>query len=93
MTDRLAEIRVRLEAATPGPWFATSCPDKHSDDGPDFWLIDAVPSPNQETEVAEICHKPGGKSGHNADFIAHAPEDIAWLLEEVKRLQEELDLA
>jgi len=28
-----------------------------------------------------------------ADFIAHAPEDIAWLLEEVKRLQEELDLA
>jgi hypothetical protein len=72
---------------TPGPWFATPVKDKHSDDGPEFWLIDAVPAPNQETAVAEIIHKPGGRSEANARLIAAAPDTAA----ERDRLREALD--
>lgn len=70
---------------TPGPWFATSVGDKHSNDGngPDFWLIDAVPFPNQETAVAELCHKPGNKAEANAHLIAAAP-DMAETLQNIE---------
>ncbi len=54
---------------TPEPWLATAVKDKHSDLGPAFWLIDAVPQPNQETAVAELCAKPGDRSEANAKRI------------------------
>lgn len=87
--ERLAAIEARAEAATGKPWFATPVPDKLSDNGPDFWLIDAVSEKNQETEVAELCHKPGDKAKHNAAFIAHARTDIPDLLAAYKAAQEE----
>jgi len=76
MTDRLAEIRARLEAATPGPWkwevvIAEQSVTEHTLKGPDvlcrYWY-DRPPSGDGE-------------------LIAHAPEDIAWLLGEVERLR------
>ena len=87
MSDRLAEIRARLDAATPGPWERRESVQGYSnlvvladyinrDDG--AWLIAEAswngPMPDKAS------------SGANADFIAHAPEDIAWLLGEVERL-------
>jgi FtsZ-binding cell division protein ZapB len=81
MNNRIAEIKSRLEKATPEPWIAVG---KDQNDGhevvvageytnePDMW-IDVVYSAD---EVAD------------ADFIARAPEDIRFLLGEVERLQE-----
>jgi hypothetical protein len=76
MADRLAEIRARLEAATPGPW---------------EWDYNTLGS--DIAEVAEpslTCGRYciGGSvridiKADDAQFIAHAPEDIAWLLEQL----------
>ena len=65
MTDRLAEIRARLDAAS---WR-----------NPSGWEVgwDAR---------AEIVGVRGGDFD-DADLIAHAPADIAWLLDEVERLR------
>lgn len=85
MKHRIAEIKDRLEKATPGPWIAVG---KNRNDGhqvvvageytnegePDMW-IDVVYSAD---EVAD------------ADFIAGAPEDIRFLLSEVERLEKRI---
>ena len=75
MTDRLAEIRARLEAATPGPWEhweRPNCCVVHEEAGIKWEVV-------------------GGGRFEDHAFIAHAPEDIAWLLGEVERLEERLD--
>lgn len=68
--DRLTEIAARAAAATPGPWLQR----------PDAGIVaDADDHP-----LAVF-----GTSGpHCADakFVAHAREDVRWLLAEVKRL-------
>ncbi|MFF7411566.1 hypothetical protein [Streptomyces lydicus] len=68
--DRLTEIAARVAAATPGPWL------QRSDAG---IVTDAEDHP-----LAVF-----GTSGPHcvdAEFTAHAPEDVRWLLAEVKRL-------
>ena len=75
--DRLAEIRSRLDAATPGPWTN----DLEWDE------VDAIVVPKikyfdpYRACVARVGNPP------NADLIAHAPADIAYLLDEVERLR------
>lgn len=64
---RLAEIKARLAAATPGPW-----------------EFDA-----DDSELYSINDEHGGcitydLRSNDADFIIHAPEDIALLLEVVE---------
>lgn len=75
----LAAIEARLQAATPGPWDCT------------FY------SPNDSVwcgnlEIAEVrvytgTNEAAYKNVENGEFIAHAPEDIAALLAEVRRLR------
>jgi hypothetical protein len=62
-TDRINEIRARLEAATSGPW---------EEDGP------VVRSVQTGEDVTGLCES------ENRDFIAHAPDDIAYLLARVE---------
>jgi len=72
MTPKLAEIRGRLAAATPGPW---EWVEPHS----------VVHHP-QEPEVAHATWNIAAIEGlftarhANGDFIAAAPDDIAYLL-------------
>jgi hypothetical protein len=75
MTDRLQEIRARLDAATPGPW-----QDVDRDDPAWIRVMQPREFPNEWTTIATcgFCS--------DARFIAHAPADIAWLLDEVARL-------
>lgn len=79
MTDRKAEIRARLETATPGPWFAN---DTH---------INGMESQRNIDNAAneQVCWTtrgwPNGVAVANAILIANAPTDIAWLLEELER--------
>jgi hypothetical protein len=85
MPDRLAEIRARLDAATPGPWTTDRSP--LADDGNSAWFPECgyfyeVTAPRLQKYVAEAYgHEPA-----DAELIAHAPADIAWLLGEVERL-------
>ena len=74
MSDRLQEIRARLDAATPGPW-------ERWNDGMRIWSR-ARPDAQFGVDVADVY-----ASHATADLIAHAPADIAWLLDEVERLR------
>ena len=88
MTDRLDEIRKRLGAATPGPWHIERM--KHSLKHSEIWL-----QPEDEHAWSLDCntYQPNSKDEANAQLIAHAPEDIAYLLAEVERLQADLQKA
>ncbi len=81
MSDRLAEIRGRLEAATPGPWW-------HTNDG---WIMAEGGLTIQHWNSDKL--QDGIKFGNpkDIDFIANAPTDIRYLLDEVERLQERCD--
>ena len=81
MTDRIDEIRARCEAATRGPW-RTKHPRYGGDD---IKIYDNNAWAKGLTPFA-VVEDDGIYS--NADFIAHAREDIPWLLAEVGRLKE-----
>lgn len=79
MNERLEQIRQRLQAATPGPWRANTRFDNeiYIETGP-------INAPEQ------MCRFIGGSVYpqyvmRDATFIAHAPEDVAWLLEQLER--------
>ncbi len=76
--ERLAEIRARLEAATPGPWaiYGTIGFEYHVRTG---GTTAAVPTTGEPVADAAL--------NRDAEFIAHAPTDIADLLAEVELLQ------
>lgn len=70
--SRRDEIELRLAMATPGPWFTDR------DDNPN----------SVRSEHANICGlHDGGQTRDridaNARFIAHAPDDVRWLLDEL----------
>lgn len=78
MSDRLTEIRARLDAATPGPWH------KHDDEP---WVT------NSATPPMRIIATGLRGQRENADLIAHAPADIAWLLDELQMAYADVDEA
>jgi hypothetical protein len=76
--ERINEIKARLEAATPGPWENdhANCVGVYKNEG---WEFDIC-------ECESICTE---NANANADFIAHAPDDIAYLLAENERMRAE----
>lgn len=78
MSDReiVRAIRARLHAATPGPWGHDShgfiAPPEH--DGEWGETVAKIPAYSTRTPTDRA----------NAEFIAHAPEDIAYLLSRVE---------
>lgn len=77
--DRLADIRKRLLATTPGAWGVV----EQDDDGD--WIVSGADG----TYIAQTSYD--GLSGttretcrDDAEFIAHAKEDIAYLLRELE---------
>ena len=103
MTDQeLREIHERAAAASPGPWFtrlldddyamnlvaitnAASDEDSWSEpDGSELVAATLVQHPRY------VCHD-DGRWDENADFIAHAREDVPRLLAEVARLRSLLE--
>lgn len=87
--DALEEIRGRLEAATPGPWKAKHRPDLPVENDPD---ILAKERNEMGGQVGSAIHNgdpsnplwgsvwPNRNAAKNAEFIAHAPTDMARLL-------------
>ena len=74
MSDRLDQIRARLDAATPGPW---ARPDWSPVNVlPELWADD-VDDPAERGEFMCIY----ATKEADAEFIAAAPDDIEWLLD------------
>lgn len=73
MDDRIAVIKARLEAATPGPWRHFPPPTNRLVAGGD----------DLDVEVAH-CRVRSGAG--DAELIANAPADIAYLLDLVGRM-------
>ena len=88
----LDPIRARLAAATPGPW--------ENDGGGEVGQHWSSPQPLASivsTEVSCMAYCYGGSAAgvirdEDADFIAHAPTDIAALLAEVERLRKHISI-
>lgn len=73
--QRLAEIRARLEAATPGSW------SPYADDRGWCVLLDH----ENVGVIAEVLDARTAEG--DARLIAHAPADLAYLLARVQRLE------
>ena len=69
MTDRLADIQARLDAATPGPWSYFV----------DKWHVHEIRTNDDETIIGVSIFV-----AEDAEFIANAPTDITYLLERVR---------
>ena len=78
MSDRIAEIRARLDAVTPGPW-------ELSDHIDCCW--EAYVFSTADDEAVPVCYVHNKDGRPNARFLVKAPADIAWLLDEVERLR------
>lgn len=84
MSDRVEQIRARAEAATEGPWVIDSTE-------PSIWSPRVIVIGNYT--AADLYESPAWEDGTAEDlgFIAHAREDVPWLLAEVERLQRDVD--
>jgi hypothetical protein len=101
-SDRLDEIKTRAEAATPGPWNPAIAPHPDSaqthaeylvaslcNEGRPLWVAWAEnPTDDGFAYVVPAVTGDGPTSEANADFVAHAREDVPWLIAEVERLRE-----
>lgn len=74
------EIEARLKAATPGPWLVAYDADHPMNGGMPFNFV--VATIGNDTIAEDLC-------GYDARFIAHAPEDVAALIAEVRMLRAE----
>ena len=85
--DELDAIKGRLAAITEWPWIAFCRTGvRHRMGITNKRLFDDGDAP-EVLDVVELGEGTGGiKSEANAEFIAHAPDDIARLLAEVERL-------
>ena len=81
MTDRLEEIRQRAEAATPGPWVAYGNTVDQEKTG---WHQVVG---TELTGLPYMTYERLTTKNEDATFIAHAREDIPYLLAEAERLR------
>lgn len=86
--ERLQEIAMRLKTVTRWPWRAKQM--NRPEDAPWFFVLDAEGrGPVMETVVAQTKYlvTPEAEQRANVEFIAHAPDDIAYLLNLMHRLR------
>ena len=83
--ERIKEIRERAEKATVGPWVTVSC----SHGGRILTRGDTNVGRKERHPQTYIQIVPR----EDAHFIAHAREDIPWLLERVEELEKEVEEA
>ena len=75
MQERLNAIKARAEAATPGPW--GQCVAATCPMGNAYLYLDSE-------DYVRLAHD------NDMQFIAHSRQDIPWLIEQVERLQAEV---
>ncbi len=97
MTDeQIAEIRKRLEAATPGPWKSDIIDNVGGNWLIGFVLDAGIDQENKKwivtTDNLRASECVSGGAEEDTQFIAHAPTDISALLADNDRLRGELDV-
>lgn len=75
---RLEEIKARADAATPGPWDTNG------------YTIFSTPLEEKGFYLGDICFVES-VDNNDLEFIAHAREDIPYLLDMLDKLAEALD--
>lgn len=75
MGEREDQIRARLQAATDPPWLAQG----------DYVL--SVPQAEAGWDQPAICRVTEAGTLRDAELIAHAPDDLAYLLHRVEELE------
>jgi hypothetical protein len=83
----LQAIKKRCERATPGPWLVERV--HHAPERVGY----IVPARDRHERIVETDSGCYGPNPADADFIAHAREDVPALLAEVSRLSAELERA
>lgn len=81
--DRVAEIRRRLEAATPGPWERIGCAIEP--------VVGGAEVVSCGVDCMSYCYGGTGRgveSESDADLIAAAPADLAWACDTIQNLIE-----
>ena len=78
--NEIQEIEARLEAATQGPWDVETIPET----GESRVIVRS----NTGDPMLDVSVAPHGVRAEDAEFIAHAPEDIRALIDEVKAVRE-----
>lgn len=92
--SREDEIRARLEAATPGPWYVPPGDGTQIWHGASLAEVERVDRGLQDGTVTEVeAESVFDQTGylsygdmvseHDATFIAHAPDDLRYLLDRV----------
>ena len=82
---RILEIRERLQAATPGAWRIWKPDNDYLGDG-DPIVESESGQYIAQTSYDGLSHTVRETMVDDAEFIAHAKEDIVWLLEQLDRL-------
>jgi hypothetical protein len=81
--DRIAAIRARLEAATPGPWVHDE--EGYMGCGEVYTMGEGVEGGNIAAPSGDCYPRSGYSPKEDMEFIAHAPDDIAYLLGELDK--------
>lgn len=76
---RLEQIRKRADAAEPGPWMV-------GDESPTHEGMFVVSCEGGEGDVTDYIDRP------EAEFIAHAREDVPWLLDRIQALEQRAEV-
>ncbi|WP_460622845.1 hypothetical protein [Hymenobacter tenuis] len=88
MNERIEQIRERLQAATPGPWEKGRTRESSKGDLVASFDIETAVFPTVAGYSGPIAEVGGGECD-DATFIAHAPEDITFLLAQLQQAQAE----
>lgn len=86
ITERLAEIEARVEAATEGPWRFEPEGESHCGEPQccsEYW-------DNRIWGADRVLAESHMLSEADAEFIAHARTDVPWLVEQVRQRDEVL---
>ncbi|MBL0319086.1 MAG: hypothetical protein IPP74_07335 [Alphaproteobacteria bacterium] len=79
LEKELSEIRKRCNAASQGPW-KSYIEDRDHESGSNFIMIGAGKNRGDDIEII-------GATAADQDFMAHARQDIPFLLDEIEKLQ------
>lgn len=85
MHTREVEIRSRLALASPGPWY--HCPKRSWDTG-GIYSTSEIDNPWGH-EIFAVIEEYMHGTKEDGEFLAHAREDIPWLLAEIERLRKQ----
>lgn len=82
MTDWVDEIEAREKLATTGPWYV-----EYSDDPEEPGCVFGIHSPAEDAQIVKTDTGVYPPDFADAEFIAHAREDVPRLVAEVRRLR------